>query len=442
MTSVHAFGVNWAVGDSSERPELPPLADVLHDVTIFIRRYVVVSDDQVVTLALWIAHTHFIEAAHCTPYMQICSATKGSGKTLLLEVCEPLVARPWLTGRVSAAVLVRKVHAERPTLLLDESDAAFGGEKEYSEALRGLLNSGYRPSGKASLCVKKGSEIGFQDFSTFGPKAIAGIGDLPGTIADRSVRITLRRKTEGEPCAKWRHRTGHPAAAPLHQALVRWAECGRAIRTLCEVEPMVPEGLNNRRAECWEPLLAIADLAGGEWPTRARTAAVNLEGADAAQDKDAVVELLRDVYDVLEAWTEPVLPTKDLLDRLIEREERPWATWRHDRPITARGLARLLGPIEIHPGQVGRVRGYRVDAFADAFARYLPSQGCKRDSVNDDGPKTPSAIRADDLLITHAKLTKSPDLIDPITHAHIEPPVSGDLGIRTVEGGPHVRERF
>jgi len=117
-------------------------AEILQDVRAFVRKYVVLSDDQALTVALWVVHTHVIHAAECTPYLQITSPMKGSGKTRLLEVLETLVARPWLTGRMSAAVLIRKVDAERPTLLLDESDAAFKGEQEYAEALRGILNSG------------------------------------------------------------------------------------------------------------------------------------------------------------------------------------------------------------------------------------------------------------------------------------------------------------
>jgi hypothetical protein len=115
----------------------PLLRDTLQDLRAFVRRFVVVTDDQAIALALWIAHTHVIDAFDCTPYLQITSATKRAGKTRLLEVLEPLVARPWLTQRVSAAALVRKIDKEHPTLLLDESDAAFKGEKDYAEALRG-----------------------------------------------------------------------------------------------------------------------------------------------------------------------------------------------------------------------------------------------------------------------------------------------------------------
>src|SRR2546421_12642687 len=100
-------------------------AAILDEVSAFIRRYVHLSDQQARIVSVWCAHTHAISAATATPYLCINSATKQAGKTRLLEVFELLVSKPWLTGRVTAACLVRKVDQVRPTLLLDESDAAF-----------------------------------------------------------------------------------------------------------------------------------------------------------------------------------------------------------------------------------------------------------------------------------------------------------------------------
>src|SRR5687768_13592743 len=117
----------------------PKLAAILDDVRLVLRRYVVLDEHQSNAISLWSAHTHAIAAAECTPYLNIWSAMKGSGKTRTLEVLEPIVARAWLTGRTSASALTRKVDRDQPTLLLDESDATFGGEKEYAEALRGVL---------------------------------------------------------------------------------------------------------------------------------------------------------------------------------------------------------------------------------------------------------------------------------------------------------------
>ena len=122
-------------------------AILFDDVVRFVRRFVVLSKVQLVAIALWIVHTHAIDAANATLYLNITSPEKRSGKTRLLEVLELLIARPWYTGRTSAAALVREIDDARSTLLLDEGDAAFKSDREYSEALRGILNAGHRRAG-------------------------------------------------------------------------------------------------------------------------------------------------------------------------------------------------------------------------------------------------------------------------------------------------------
>jgi hypothetical protein len=125
------------------------MGEVLDRILVFIRRFVSLTEAQARIVVLWAAHTHAFDAADATPYLAINSAEKQSGKTRLLELCETLVANPWLTGRVTPAVLVRKIDKVLPTLLLDESDAAFGGEKD-AETLRGVLNTGHRRGGNSS----------------------------------------------------------------------------------------------------------------------------------------------------------------------------------------------------------------------------------------------------------------------------------------------------
>lgn len=425
-----AAGIPWSAtpgGQASSHNAQPLLRDTLHAVEAFIRKYVVLTHDQALIITLWVAHTHAIDAADCTPYLQITSATKRAGKTRLLEVLEPLVARPWLTGRTSAAVLVRKTHAERPTLLLDESDAAFGGEKEYAEALRGNLNTGYRRSGKASLCVGQGANLTYKDFHTFGAKAIAGIGDLPGTIADRAISIQLRRRKTDEPCARWRERDGHAEAEPFHEQLVSWAGRDIMLEQLRQARPALPALNDDRKAEVLEPLLAIADIAGGSWPKRARKAALSLAGA--AEDTDIVVELLRDLSMVLPPPPNNVLiPTKDILAKLTAFDDRPWASWRHNKPMTGRALARLLGPLGIHPCSDGSLRGYRADGFADAISRYLPSEASKRHDLNKDGPESLISKCHASMAGDVSKTAEQPDFHwghDALTHRTPDP---GDGG--------------
>ena len=239
--------------------------------------------------------------------------------------------------------------------------------REYSEALRGLLNSGYRRSGRSTVCVGQGANLQVRDFSTFSAKAIAGIGELPATIADRATRIQLKRRMTDEPCARWRERDGHAEAASLHHALVEWGQSDHVVATLRSARPVLPVGLGDRQADVWEPLLAIADLAGGDWPRMAQVAAIALAGN--LDDTDVTVELLKDIATVLaqDDAVGPTVPTEQLVKHLVELTDRPWATWRKDdKPITARGLARLLDPLDIKVDRYQRrqaVSGYRRDAL-------------------------------------------------------------------------------
>jgi len=345
--------------------------EVLDAIVAFILRFVVLSQCQAEAIALWVLHTHALEAAEATPYLNITSPEKRSGKTRLLETLELLVARPWFTGRVTPAVLARKVDLERPTLLLDESDAAFKSDKEYAEALRSILNTGYRRGGKSSLCVGQGAAIGYKDLSTFCPKAIAGIGKLPDTVADRSIPIVLKRRAPNEQIERFRQRNAEQEASLLRQQIIQFL----SVTPLSDTEPDIPQELDDRAADCWEPLLAIADAAGDDWPRRAREAARALMTGEDREDESLGVQLLADIKLVFEENPEQI-SSADLVSALIQIEESPWGDM-HGKPINARRLARLLKPYGIRP-QTIRIddktpKGYRQADFQDVWMRYLYS---------------------------------------------------------------------
>lgn len=251
----------------------PSGAEILDSVKAFISRFVFLTKAQARIVALWVVHTHTFDAANCTPFLAINSAEKQSGKTRFLEVLRLFVPNSWFTGRVTAAVLIRKIHSESPTLLLDESDAAFGGEETYAETLRGVLNTGYRRGGCASVCLGKGQNIGYRDFLTYCPKAIAGIGKLPDTVADRSTPIRLKRAQRGS-VERFRERTAACEAQEIVAKLAAW--CTVNIERLKGARPEIPAQLSDRQADTSEPLLAIADLAGSDWPQEAREALITL----------------------------------------------------------------------------------------------------------------------------------------------------------------------
>jgi hypothetical protein len=346
---------------------------LLEDVRSFIRRYVVVDDAQDDALTLWAAHTHALAAAEATPYLSVNSAEKRSGKTRLLETLSLVVARPWFTGRVTAAVLVRKLAKEISTLLLDESDAAFKAEKEYAAVLQAILNAGYRRGGCASLCVKAGGDFELRDFPVFGPKVIAGIGTLPDTIADRAIPIALKRRAPNEPVARFRQRDAQEEAKPLREGLASWASAN--IEVLTEARPDIPPSLDDRAAEVWEPLLAIADAAGGEWPQRARTAALALSAGDRRDEDSLGVRLLVDVQTIFDERKAERLPSGELVGALVAKEETPWGDLK-GKPLDARSLASRLRPYGIRSHNIrlpdGKVpKGYERTDFSDAWGRYI-----------------------------------------------------------------------
>ncbi|AII61453.1 DUF3631 domain-containing protein [Dehalococcoides mccartyi] len=353
----------------SEAINLPALLD---DIASFIRSYVVLSEHQLQAIILWVIHTHIIESAVTTPYLNIYSAEKRSGKTRLLEVLEVLVARPWFTGRVTSAVLARKVDAECPTLLLDESDAAFKGEKEYSETLRGILNTGYRRGGKSSVCVGKGADISYKDLSTFCPKAIAGIGKLPGTLADRSIPIQLKRRNANETVAKF-----HPRKIPteIQSLKERLVQCTSL--DLSEIELIIPSELDDRAADCWEHLLIIAETAGNSWPEKARIAAIALMTGEVRQDDSLGIQLLTDIREITKDKSEHI-SSADLIEALLKVDESPWSDL-NGRSLNARRLAALLKTYGIHSQTIRQgsrtFKGYQVADFQDAFNRYLSKNG-------------------------------------------------------------------
>ncbi len=157
-------------------------AALLEDVRDFIRRFIVLSPAQVIIVAVSVAYTYLWQSFETAPYLHVTSPEKRYGKTRLMECLNLVASKPWLTMKTSAAALVRKLHSHKPTLLLDETDPAFGGDRDYAEALRQVLNAGHRKGGTVSLCTGNGSHIKVSEFEVFCPKVLAGIGHLPDTV--------------------------------------------------------------------------------------------------------------------------------------------------------------------------------------------------------------------------------------------------------------------
>jgi len=353
--------------------------ELLDQMRAFICRFVVLpNDDVAAVLALFVLHTWAIEAAHATPYIAIVSAEKQSGKTRLLEVLWHIVRKPWHTASTTEAALFRKIEQDEPCLLLDEIDAIFGGNSERTEPLRAALNAGNRRGASATRVVGKGSKMEVKDFSVFCPKVLAGIdtGRLPETIRDRAVIFHMKRRHEGERVERLRQRFVQKDTEPLRADL----ECWAAVHAdhLRDAVPDLPDDLSDRAADAWEPLFAIADLAGGDWPARARHAAIELSGPADADELGCGPQLLGAIRKAM--GDSAAIATEDLLRAINDDEELPFGGWSEGKGMNSRDLARHLKPYGVKPRTV-RVgdktpKGYRAEDLRDAWGRYLyPSEG-------------------------------------------------------------------
>ena len=364
-----------AVCGTTTSTSIIDLSPILDDVVVFLQRYVAwPSPHEVVATALWVAHTWVMPAAESTPYLALTSPEKRSGKTRTLDCLELLVARPWRAVLPSEAVLFRKIEADAPTLLLDEVDPIFGprGNGDY-EPLRAILNSGNRRGTTVPRCIVSGKKIELEEFNVFGPKALAGIGKLPDTVADRSIPIRLQRRAVTEHVERFRYRDAKVIARPVREQLGTWA--GGAVDDLVGARPELPGAIPDRAADGWEPLLAIADMAGDDWPTKARAAALALHGGDLVDDESLGVRLLSDLRTVFNDASTDRLSTEAIIGALVEMEEAPWGDLR-GRPITPRVLARMVRGYKVHSSKIRvgdhTLQGYLAEAFEDVWNRYLP----------------------------------------------------------------------
>jgi len=329
-----------------------------------ISRYMIMEPGAAECVALWAVHAHALDAFGITPRLSITSPRPQCGKTTLLDILYRLVVRPLLAGNVSAASVFRVVEVARPTLLVDEADTFLPGNDE----LRGILNSGHRRGGSVIRVVGEAMEV--REFSTFAPAAIAMIGKLPGTLADRSIAIPLKRKRADEPVESFRYdRTQE--LDELARMCARWAEDN--VERLRYADPAVPPNLYNRAADNWRPLLAIGDAAGGEWPVQAR----KIAGATVDADEAKRVGLLADIRDVFDEKKTDKIRSAELAAALVAMEGHPWAEYgRAGKPLTVNSLAKMLSGDSILPNTIrlgdGTAKGYERTQFEDAFVRYLP----------------------------------------------------------------------
>jgi hypothetical protein len=344
------------------------LLDAVHGA---LTRYVVFPTPAAAdALTLWIAATHAQPAWEHASRFVVKSPIKRCGKTRLQEVTRELVHRPLATTNISVAALVRSLDEDDPpTLILDEADAIFGAGKdrpESAEDLRGILNSGHSRGWPYLRWDQQRRQL--EACATFAMALVGGIGSMPDTLEDRAVVVSMRRRAPGETVAPFRRRRAVPPLHELRDELHGWVVGLRD--ELADAEPDLP--VEDRAADVWEPLVAIADAAGGDWPARARTACTTLtEDTTTPDDGTAGERLLADLHGVF--GDAEALWTTTILEQLHGLEEAPWGDW-YGRELTARDLARLLRPWGVSSRNVrtaeGQAKGYHRADLIDPWSRY------------------------------------------------------------------------
>lgn len=348
--------------------------ELLDAVSKYLGRFVAYPSEHARTAhALWIAHAHLMDAWESTPRIAFLSPEPGSGKTRALEVTETMVPRPVSMVSASAAYLFRRVGSDDglPTILYDEIDTVFGPKAKDNEDIRGLLNAGHRRGAIAGRCVVRGKTIETEDFPAYCAVALAGLGALPDTILTRAVIIRMRKRAPAEVVESYRHRVHAPEGNALRDMLAQWASSIEG--EIGHPWPTMPATIEDRNADVWESLLAVAHAAGGAWPELARVAAVTLVTESKGDRHSLGVRLLSDIR-MLFADRDS-MATEEIIKGLTSIDEAPWGELQ-GKPIDARRLARLLQPygvssITLRLDGAPNKKGYKRESLFDPWSRYL-----------------------------------------------------------------------
>ncbi len=371
-------------------PWLEPVngPEVLNDVADMFNSYLVLPEGAAEVLALWAAYTHAFDAFVHSPRLNITSPEKECGKTLLLDVIETVTPRPIRSEGITTAVLIRIIDKKSPIILIDEYDTFLTENRE----LGGALNAGHKRGGQHLRCEGDNNEI--TAYKTFCPVALAGIRDLPATLASRSIVIQLKRALKGE--VRKRFDSRHTdREKELNRKLARWAKDN--FSSLQKSDPPMPPDLFNRQADNWRPLFSIAEAAGPEWIERAKAALVSLRREES--EDTAGIMLLEDIRSLFNELDIDKITSKELVEHLVKMEERPWPEFgKTGKEITTRKIAKLLKPFGIKP-ETHRFgedthKGYELEPFKDVFRRFL-----------DDLSVTPSQLSKDGQYGENAKVT-------------------------------------
>ncbi|MDY4885425.1 MAG: DUF3631 domain-containing protein [Alphaproteobacteria bacterium] len=357
-------------GDLKPYPEPVDGTELIAEIKAVLNKYMVLPEYLDEAIAYWVLFTYGINSFEVSPRLAIVSPEKQCGKSTLLAILEALCWNTMTTSNASAASLYRTIEAKQPTFLIDEADSFMN----QNEALRNIFNAGFTPD--TPVIRTEGEHHEPREFNVFSACAIACIGKLPDTIMDRSIIVTLKRKTSIEVRDRLRRKKLKKEVETIK------CKCMRLMDDISEIlkdaEPELPEELCNRQVDIWEPLVAIADCIGKEAGKKLRKVAVAVCCSTKTFDSNSIKTLLlKDIRKIFAGTTQKWMTSQDLCNKLCSLEDAPWAEYK-GTGLTVNKLASALKDFDIHPIQKmtpdGNKKVYLLERFHDTFNRYLLSE--------------------------------------------------------------------
>lgn len=349
--------------------------DLLDEIKALLKEHVYCQEDYYNAITLWIVFTWFIDVVNFSPILNIKSPQKRCGKSTLLEFLDKLTYRSFVVNNITPAAFFRLFDAHRPTLLIDEADTYIHNNENF----RSFINAGHKRGNSTVIRADTSGNKSLAPvtFNVWGAKAISGIGNLAPTIVDRSITIKLVRKSVKTKLKKVIH-TKEEVFNTIKAKIYRLVLDNHSI--VKASEPLMPEYLNDRVRDNWEPLFAIADVTGGHWSKTIRDTAVNLS-KNYIENEDVEITLLKTIKEYFQSNKTTKVHSYQLISFIVEDETSVLSTFNHHRPITPAQIASILKGFDIFPKniRIGNVnkKGYEYDSFINVFDAYLPTSDDK-----------------------------------------------------------------
>lgn len=360
--------------EPSPWPEPVNGVELLDEISATIKNYMVMHESDADLVALWVIHTHIFDAFTHTPRLLITAPDMECGKTVLMShLVGNMVNRPQIVEMMSPAPFFRLANAYQPTFLIDEADVFLHNNRD----LTAVINNGWEPQGGVPRCI--GDEYEVTIFETYCPVAMAGISlenKLPRPTLSRCLTVRLDRatKSEAELITRFDARKHQASVREVAQRIARWTSDNR--EQLGTYDPNFSNTAVHRIADRWRPLQAIAEIAGGEWPSRGLRAMHRLREASTP---NTALTLLASVRDVM--GSEERISTAELVNRLCNMEDGAWCDFNtgevdpQKRSIQPRQIGSLLRDYGVRPKDIrvgdGVKKGYRSIDLEPVWERYV-----------------------------------------------------------------------